>query len=96
MNLEPSMRQITHLIIRGKVQGVSFRAWAMREAANRGIDGWVRNREDGGLEAVLAGEPGAVQSVVAACRSGPNMAVVTDVIVLPNAEDPGEGFQIRA
>jgi acylphosphatase len=89
------MPHVTHLIIRGKVQGVSFRAWAVREAANRGLNGWVRNREDGGVEVLLAGEMEIVQSVVAACRSGPTMAVVTDLIELPTAEEPGEGFHIR-
>lgn len=89
------MRHVTHVIIRGKVQGVSFRAWAVREAINRGLDGWIRNREDGGVEAVLAGERDAVHSVVAACRSGPSLAVVTDVIELSTAEEPGTGFHIR-
>jgi acylphosphatase len=90
------MRHVTHLIIRGKVQGVSFRAWAVREAANRDLDGWIRNREDGGVEAVLAGEAEAVRAIVTACRNGPSMAVVTDVIELPTADDPGKGFHIRA
>ena len=89
------MRHLSHLIIRGRVQGVSFRAWAARQAENRGVDGWVRNREDGGVEAILAGEIGAVQEVVAACQVGPNHAVVTDVIELPTSEDPGTGFHIR-
>jgi acylphosphatase len=89
------MRHVTHVIVRGKVQGVSFRAWTVREATNRGIDGWVRNREDGGVEAILAGEPEAVRSVVVACRSGPTMAVVTDLIELATTEDPDEGFFIR-
>lgn len=90
------MSHVTHVIIRGKVQGVSFRAWAVREAANRGVDGWVRNREDGGVEAVLAGDPEAVRSIVAACRKGPNLAVVTDLIELPTDEKPETGFYIRA
>jgi acylphosphatase len=90
------MRHLTHIIVRGRVQGVSFRAWAVREASNRGVDGWVRNREDGSVEAMLAGEPMAVRSVVQACRGGPAMAVVTDLIELPAEEpDPGPGFHIR-
>jgi acylphosphatase len=89
------MRQLSHLIIRGRVQGVSFRAWAARQAENRGVDGWVRNREDGGVEAILAGDVDAVQQIVEACRVGPNHAVVTDVIELPASEDPGTGFHIR-
>jgi acylphosphatase len=89
------MRQMSHLIIRGRVQGVSFRAWAARQAATRGVDGWVRNREDGGVEAILAGDGDAVRQIVEACRVGPNHAVVTDVIELPADKDPGAGFHIR-
>jgi acylphosphatase len=89
------MRHLSHLIIRGRVQGVSFRAWAALQAENRGVDGWVRNREDGGVEAILAGDVDAVQQIVEACRVGPNHAVVTDVIELPASEDPGSGFHIR-
>jgi acylphosphatase len=89
------MRHASHLIIRGRVQGVSFRAWAARQAQNCGVDGWVRNREDGGVEAILAGEPDAVRQLVEACRVGPQLAVVTDVIELPADTDPGTGFHIR-
>jgi len=89
------MRQTSHLIIRGRVQGVSFRAWAARQAETKGVDGWVRNREDGGVEAILAGEAEAVRQVVEACRVGPQLAVVTDLIELPADEDPGAGFHIR-
>ena len=89
------MRHLSHLIVRGRVQGVSFRAWAARQAENRGVDGWVRNREDGGVEAILAGEIDAVQEIVAAFQVGPNHALVTDVIELPTSDDPGTGFHIR-
>jgi acylphosphatase len=89
------VRQIVQVIVRGRVQGVSFRAWAMREAQHRGVDGWVRNRPDGAVEAVLAGVPDAVQQVVEACRGGPPAALVTDVITLPHSDDPGPGFRIR-
>ena len=89
------MRQLSHLVIRGRVQGVSFRAWTARQAEHRGVDGWIRNREDGGVEAILAGDADDVRSIVEACRSGPSGAVVTDVIELPAAEDPGTGFHIR-
>jgi acylphosphatase len=89
------MRHLSHLIIRGRVQGVSFRAWTARQAESHGVDGWIRNREDGGVEAILAGDVDAVQQIVEACRVGPNHAVVTDVIELPAREDPGAGFHIR-
>ena len=89
------MRHLSHLIIRGRVQGVSFRAWTVRQAETRGVDGWIRNREDGGVEAILAGDSDAIRQIVEACRVGPNHAVVTDVIELPASEDPGTGFRIR-
>lgn len=89
------MRHVTHVIVRGRVQGVSFRAWTVRQAKRSGIDGWVRNREDGGLEAILAGDADAIRDIVEACRIGPEAAVVTDVIELPTSEDPGPGFHIR-
>lgn len=90
------MRHVTHVIVRGLVQGVSFRAWTVRLAESRGVDGWVRNREDGGLEAVLAGEAEAIRDIIDACRTGPEAAIVTDVIELPTGEEPGTGFHIRA
>jgi acylphosphatase len=90
------MRHLTHVIVRGLVQGVSFRAWTVGQAQRGGVDGWVRNREDGGLEAILAGEPDAVRAIVEALREGPESALVTDLIELPATEDPGEGFYIRA
>lgn len=88
-------RLLSHLIIRGRVQGVSFRAWAVCQAESRSVDGWIRNREDGGVEAVLAGTAGDIQAIVEACRVGPRGAVVTDVIELVTTEDPGTGFHIR-
>jgi acylphosphatase len=89
------MRRITHLVIRGQVQGVSFRAWTQAEAEQRGLDGWVRNREDGAVEAVLAGEAEAIVEIAAACRIGPQLAIVTDVIELEFDEEPPPGFRIR-
>jgi acylphosphatase len=89
------MRHLSHLVIRGRVQGVSFRAWAARHAESRGVDGWIRNREDGGVEAILAGRPDDVQWIVEAFRSGPAGALVTDVIELATTEDPGSGFHIK-
>jgi acylphosphatase len=87
---------ITRVVVRGRVQGVSFRAWMMRRATAAGIDGWVRNREDGGVEAVLAGAPEAIEELIDSCRTGPDLALVTDVIALPHDEEPGQGFRIRA
>lgn len=70
-----------HVLIRGRVQGVGFRAWVEREAEARGLSGWVRNRRDGTVEAVFAGDAPAVDEMIAACRVGPRAAVVDDVQV---------------
>ena len=59
------------LRIAGRVQGVGYRDWLMREAQAHGLSGWVRNRRDGTVEALIAGEMPAVQAVLLACRRGP-------------------------
>ena len=86
-------RKIVHALISGTVQGVWFRAWTMQEAQARGLDGWVRNRRDGRVEAVFAGPPARVDEMLAACRKGPPAAEVDDVHATPQTEDPGRGFR---
>jgi acylphosphatase len=63
-------------MLRGRVQGVGFRAFVAETAYRHGADGWVRNRRDGSLEAVFAATPAIVELLVAACRVGPNGARV--------------------
>lgn len=70
-----------HLIISGHVQGVGYRAWCARQAQALGLHGWVRNRANGTVEAVLAGPATGVEQMVAACRSGPPGARVDDLLV---------------
>jgi acylphosphatase len=84
------------LLIEGRVQGVGFRDWLIREAKRLGLSGWVRNRLDGRVEAVVAGEEPAVQVLLTACRRGPLMARV-DRIEESFAEMPEEeeGFSQR-
>ena len=85
-------RKAIRATIEGRVQGVWFRAWMADEAGARGLDGWVRNRADGTVEALFAGTAKTVEDMVAACRRGPPAARVTTVRTEP-AEDPGEtGF----
>jgi acylphosphatase len=67
---------IRRLLIRGRVQGVGFRAWTEDTALINGIDGWVRNRADGAVEAVFAGSAEAVAAMIAACKQGPPSARV--------------------
>ena len=70
---------IRHVTIRGRVQGVGFRYWARRTATARGLTGWVRNRRDGSVEAVFAGDEQAVVEMITLCRRGPDAARVASV-----------------
>lgn len=63
-------RVIRHVIVRGLVQGVGFRAFVERHALRHGLEGWVRNRRDGSVEAVFAGPAAAVEAMIADCRVG--------------------------
>ncbi|WP_029075432.1 acylphosphatase [Kaistia adipata] len=68
-----------HVMISGRVQGVGYRAWTADEAVARGLSGWVRNRRDGGVEAVFSGQAATVDAMVAACSGGPPLAAVRAV-----------------
>lgn len=74
-------RAIRHIVIRGRVQGVGYRAWIERAAIVRGLEGWVRNRRDGTVEAVFAGAEQPVTEIIEACHEGPRGAIVTAVDV---------------
>jgi acylphosphatase len=65
--------------IRGRVQGVGYRAWVEHQASARALEGWVRNRRDGSVEALFAGSEDVVADIVTACRRGPSSARVADV-----------------
>jgi acylphosphatase len=65
-----------HVSIRGRVQGVGYRAWVADEAARRKLEGWVRNRRDESVEAVFSGPDDAVAAMIEACRRGPALARV--------------------
>lgn len=87
--------QITrHLSLRGRVQGVFFRESMSREAIQRGIRGWVRNRRDGSLEAMLQGEASQVQAVIDWARRGPPAAQVTN-IEISDGNGVFSGFEKR-
>ena len=85
-----SGRRAVRLQIDGRVQGVWFRGWTVDTATGLGLDGWVRNRADGSVEVVAAGDPAAIDRLVAACHQGPRTAHVMAVQVTPTA-DPGPG-----
>ncbi len=83
------------VVVSGAVQGVSFRDETRKEAEQAGLAGWVRNRDDGSVEAVFEGDADAVERLVEWCRSGPSSAAVDDVEVT-EAEAQGEsGFEVR-
>lgn len=79
--------------IEGLVQGVWFRAWTVDAATSLGLDGWVRNRRDGTVEAVFAGAVPVVDRMIELCHEGPTRAVVGRVIVEAETEAVPAGFR---
>jgi acylphosphatase len=71
------------LTITGRVQGVGYRDWTITTARRLGLTGWVRNRIDGAVEALIVGEDNAVGEMIDACRRGPPMARVDNVDIEP-------------
>ena len=69
------------LLIKGRVQGVGYRAWTMEAAQKLRLVGWVRNLKDGSVEALAYGAPEAIESLIAACHQGPSFARVSDVLI---------------
>ena len=92
-----AIRQVT---IRGRVQGVGYRAWVEDEATARHLEGWVRNRRDGSVEALFAGSEDVVADLIALCRLGPSTARVDAVTEEPtslealNLRRAGERFSV--
>jgi acylphosphatase len=70
---------VRHILVRGRVQGVGYRAFVEHEALARGLPGWVRNRRDGTVEAVIAGDAGIVADMLEACQRGPYAARVDSI-----------------
>src|SRR5580692_3005405 len=92
-----AIRQVT---IQGRVQGVGYRAWVEHQARVHHIEGWVRNRRDGSVEALFAGPADVVSGMVALCRRGPSYARVDTLEEEPANADAlnlrltGEGFSV--
>ncbi len=89
------MKKTVRLRIAGTVQGVGYRIWMTRTAANLGLRGWVRNRRDGSVEALVTGASEAVAAMIEASRRGPFGAHVTNVAVTPDQDDGSMGFVAR-
>lgn len=91
---------IRHVIVRGRVQGVGFRMWVEDMAHEQALEGWVRNRRDGAVEALFAGPEDRVEAMIAACRNGPPSARVETVEVMEgeaallDLRVPGERFSV--
>ncbi len=84
------------LTIMGRVQGVGFREWAVATGLRLGLSGWVRNRNDGSVEALIVGDDDAVGTMIDACRRGPMMARVDAIDVEPvDLDILPEGFTRR-
>jgi acylphosphatase len=92
--------RFVRLIIHGRVHGVGFRAFVEREAVQRGLDGWVRNRRDGSVETLIAGDELKLDEMIEVCGRGPAMARI-DRMDIKEAEasdlarrEPGERFSV--
>lgn len=89
--------EVRHLVITGRVQGVAYRACMAQEARRLGVTGWVRNRSDGCVEAMVAGSDEQVAAIMNWARRGPPSAQVNHVAVEIGSGEPGEfvGFEQR-
>ena len=91
---------ICQVAIRGRVQGVGYRAWVEHQARAHGLEGWVRNKTDGSVEALFSGSEDVVADMVASCRRGPSSARVDAVVEEPAGSDAlglrrtGERFSV--
>ncbi|MGH6985440.1 MAG: acylphosphatase [Caulobacteraceae bacterium] len=84
-----------NLLIKGRVQGVGYRWWAVGEARRRALRGWVRNQADGSVEILAIGEEAALEAFCEACRSGPAAARVASVDRTEASDDASAGFEER-
>jgi len=89
-NLMPTV----HLLIKGRVQGVFFRATARDVADEIGVKGWVKNTEEGDVEAMVTGRETQVQKFIDWCKVGPRKAIVTNVVITNKEEERFDSFQV--
>ena len=92
---EASTIETTRIIVTGFVQGVGYRAWVQEEAHELQLSGWVRNRTDGSVEAVVHGDKNKIADLLRACKQGPAMSRVDKVTSEPAEYDGVEGFRIE-
>jgi len=89
------MSKILHAAITGRVQGVGYRAWTLRRAQELGLQGWVRNRRDGSVEAVFKGDEDKVVQMLGDCWRGPRSAVVSEVVATAVPDERWPDFSVR-
>lgn len=89
---DASIRTVA-VTVRGRVQGVGYRAWTVRRARALGLSGHVRNLADGSVEATFSGPGAAVAAMLDACREGPSAARVDEVAVTDREDRPPAGFE---
>jgi len=83
-----------HLVVRGRVQGVGYRNYLEYKAGHLGVKGWVRNRRDGSVEAVVQGSLAAIAEMIECAKRGPRAAEVSTVEI-SNSEDEYDSFNVR-
>jgi acylphosphatase len=87
--------ETVRLVITGRVQGVGYRAWFEEEALELELSGWVRNRTDGSVEALVHGDKRKIEDLVKACHHGPRLSRVDKVTVEPAQWDGKTGFRVE-
>jgi acylphosphatase len=91
---QDAYRRTVTVRIEGRVQGAFYRAWAQQAANRLGLDGWVRNRRDGSVEAAFSGPPAQVDAILKACADGPPDAAVEAVKVMHEGGSIPPGFKV--
>lgn len=86
---------VVQVVISGRVQGVWYRAWTREEAQGLGLRGWVKNRADGTVEALFAGDQAVVADMLARCKEGPRHARVAAVTHVSVDSKVPAGFEVR-
>ena len=88
-------RRRVHVYVSGRVQGVFYRATTRDTAREHGVDGWVKNLDDGRVEAVFEGDPDDIESMIDFCHEGSSRARVDDVEVTEEEPEGLDGFEVR-
>jgi acylphosphatase len=94
MAAPPDDTRTMRVRIEGRVQGVGFRYWTEATATRLGLSGWVRNRRDGGVEAVFSGPADAVAEILELCRQGPPSSRVDRIDIAEEDDPPPAGFDV--